>query len=83
MTLVEGDEGVIVIDPLISKETAARPGPLPRAPGRRPVTAIIYTHAHADHFGGVHGIYRDGVPIVAGHGSWSRRCLRTSTPGRP
>ena len=69
MTLVEGDEGVIVIDPLISKETAAAALALYREHrGDRPVMAVIYTHAHVDHFGGVHGVYRDGVPIVAGHG---------------
>ena len=69
MTLVEGDEGVIVIDPLVSKETAAAALALYRAHrGDRPVTAVIYTHAHVDHFGGVHGVYRAGVPIVAGHG---------------
>jgi alkyl sulfatase BDS1-like metallo-beta-lactamase superfamily hydrolase len=69
MTLVEGDTGVIVIDPLISKETAAAALALYREHrGNREVTAIIYTHAHGDHFGGVHGIYKEGVPIVAGHG---------------
>jgi alkyl sulfatase BDS1-like metallo-beta-lactamase superfamily hydrolase len=69
MTLVEGDAGVIVIDPLISKETAAAALALYRKHrGDREVTAVIYTHAHGDHFGGVHGIYKDGVPIVAGHG---------------
>jgi len=69
MTLVEGDEGVIVIDPLVSKETAAAALALYREHrGDRPVTAVIYTHAHVDHFGGVRGVYRDGVPIVAGHG---------------
>jgi alkyl sulfatase BDS1-like metallo-beta-lactamase superfamily hydrolase len=30
--------------------------------------AVIYTHAHIDHFGGVHGVHREGIPIVAGHG---------------
>ena len=61
MTLVEGDEGVIVIDPLISKETAAAALALYREHrGDRPVTAVIYTHAHVDHFGGVHGVHRDG-----------------------
>ena len=69
MTLVEGDAGVIVIDPLISKETAAAALALYRRHrGDREVTAVIYTHAHGDHFGGVHGIYKEGVPIVAGHG---------------
>ena len=69
MTLVEGDEGVIVIDPLISRECAAAALALYRTHrGDRPVTAVIYTHAHADHFGGVHGVWREGVPVVAGHG---------------
>jgi len=69
MTLVEGDTGVIVIDPLISKETAAAALALYRENrGDREVAAVIYTHAHGDHFGGVHGIYKEGVPIVAGHG---------------
>jgi alkyl sulfatase BDS1-like metallo-beta-lactamase superfamily hydrolase len=69
MTLVEGDTGVIVIDPLISKETAAAALALYRQHrGDREVTAVIYTHAHGDHFGGVHGIYKEGVPIVAAHG---------------
>jgi alkyl sulfatase BDS1-like metallo-beta-lactamase superfamily hydrolase len=69
MTLVEGDTGVIVIDPLISKETAAAALALYREHrGDREVAAVIYTHAHGDHFGGVHGVYKEGVPIVAGHG---------------
>ena len=87
MTLVEGDTGVIVIDPLVSEETAAAALALYRAHrGDRPVTAVIYTHAHVDHFGGVHGVVdpRPSVPIVAAqrlHGP--RRRPRTSTPGRP
>jgi alkyl sulfatase BDS1-like metallo-beta-lactamase superfamily hydrolase len=69
MTLVESDNGVIVIDPLISKETAAAALALYREHrGDRQVMAVIYTHAHIDHFGGVHGVHREGIPIVAGHG---------------
>ncbi|SDC59405.1 alkyl/aryl-sulfatase [Rhodococcus tukisamuensis] len=57
MTLVEGEAGVIVIDPLISAETAAAALALYRAHrGDRPVTAVIYTHSHIDHFGGVKGV---------------------------
>ncbi|AMB59463.1 alkyl/aryl-sulfatase [Microterricola viridarii] len=57
MTLVESDRGVIVIDPLISTETAAAALGLYRAHrGERPVTAVIYTHSHIDHFGGVFGV---------------------------
>ncbi|TMR11853.1 MBL fold metallo-hydrolase [Nonomuraea turkmeniaca] len=66
MTLVEGDNGVIVIDPLISTECAAAALKLYRAHrGARPVTGVIYTHPHADHFGGVRGVTRGGVPILA------------------
>jgi len=66
MTLVEGDAGVIVIDPLISAETAAAAIALYREHrGRRPVTGVIYTHSHVDHFGGVHGVEPGDVPILA------------------
>ncbi|MBF8192988.1 MBL fold metallo-hydrolase [Nonomuraea sp. K274] len=66
MTLVEGECGVIVIDPLISIECAAAALKLYRAHrGDRPVTGVVYTHSHADHFGGVRGVTAGGVPIVA------------------
>lgn len=57
ITFVEGDEGVIVIDPLISAECAAAALALYRRNrGERPVTAVIYTHSHVDHYGGVKGV---------------------------
>jgi alkyl sulfatase BDS1-like metallo-beta-lactamase superfamily hydrolase len=68
MTLVEGTDGVIVIDPLISAECAAAALAIYRKHrGDRPVTGVIYTHPHIDHFGGVLGVIgRDyDVPIVA------------------
>ncbi len=68
MTLVESDHGVIVIDPLISQETAAAAIAFYRRHrGDRPVTAVIYTHAHLDHFGGVLGVVDadTNVPILA------------------
>src|SRR3954451_24021870 len=68
MTLVEGDTGVIVIDPAVSAEVAAAGLALYRAHrGERPVRAVIYTHSHIDHFGGVLGVVDAGtdVPIVA------------------
>lgn len=57
MTIVEGEDGIIVIDPLLSAETARAGlelyyGHRPR----RPVAAVIYTHSHVDHFGGVKGV---------------------------
>ncbi|MEV0360374.1 alkyl sulfatase C-terminal domain-containing protein [Nocardia sp. NPDC050697] len=68
MTLIEGATGVIVVDPLTAAETAAAALALYRRHrGDRPVTAVIYTHPHADHFGGVLGVVQPGtrVPIVA------------------
>ncbi|QIS05208.1 MBL fold metallo-hydrolase [Nocardia brasiliensis] len=57
MTLVEGETGVLVIDPLISAETAAAGLALYRSQrGDRPVTGLIYTHSHVDHFGGALGV---------------------------
>src|ERR1700733_646209 len=71
MTLVEGETGVIVIDPAVSAEVAAAGLALYREHrGDRPVTAVIYTHSHLDHFGGVLGVVDAGtaVPVVAPEG---------------
>ncbi|MFD4725071.1 alkyl/aryl-sulfatase [Streptomyces seoulensis] len=74
MTIVEGDRGVLVIDPLISMETAAAALALYRRHrGDRPVTGVLYTHSHVDHFGGVRGVLSDedvaaGVPVIAPEG---------------
>jgi alkyl sulfatase BDS1-like metallo-beta-lactamase superfamily hydrolase len=57
ISFIEGETGVIVIDPLICTETAAAALALYRAHrGDRPVVAVIYTHSHVDHFGGVLGV---------------------------
>lgn len=57
ITFVEGDTGIIVIDPLICTETAAAALALYRQHrGDREVRAVIYTHSHVDHFGGVLGV---------------------------
>jgi alkyl sulfatase BDS1-like metallo-beta-lactamase superfamily hydrolase len=57
VTFVEGRRGVIVVDPLISAECAAAALDLYRRHrGERPVTALMYTHSHVDHFGGVKGV---------------------------
>jgi len=57
MHVVEGREGIVVIDPLVSAETAAAALALYREHrGERPVTGLVYTHSHVDHFGGAKGI---------------------------
>lgn len=69
MTLIEGDSGWIIIDPLTNVETAKAALALANETlGERPVSALLYTHSHADHFGGARGVLPDGagdVPIIA------------------
>ena len=66
MTLIEGDRGVIVIDPLISTEVARAGLALYRqVRGDRPVTAVVYSHSHTDHHGGVRGVV-DEADVTAG-----------------
>jgi len=60
MTIIEGDTGVVVVDPLTSPPTAAAALALYRTHrGDRQVSAVIHTHSHVDHFGGVRGVTDD------------------------
>jgi alkyl sulfatase BDS1-like metallo-beta-lactamase superfamily hydrolase len=72
MTVIKGKTGWIVIDPLTNIETGRAALKLVNDTlGQRPVSALLYTHSHADHFGGARGIlpdYEEGagnVPIIA------------------
>ena len=57
MTAIRGETGWILIDPLLSKETAAAAlALLQKELGPRPVRAVLLTHSHGDHFGGVRGV---------------------------
>ena len=57
VTFVETDGGYVVIDPLTTVETAAYAmNLLYEHIGRRPVVAVVYSHSHSDHFGGVKGV---------------------------
>src|SRR5271170_1073999 len=72
MTLIEGDSGVIVVDTLTSIEGARAAMELYfQHRGARPVSAVIFTHTHTDHWGGARGVLADDVlasgrvPIIA------------------
>jgi len=72
MTIIEGATGWIVVDPLTVRETAAAAWALVgRELGPRPISAVIFTHSHIDHFGGVAGVLsaeeakQQGVRIIA------------------
>ena len=57
LTIVEGDTGLILFDPLISTECSAAALALyfEHRP-RKPVVAVVYSHSHVDHYGGVKGV---------------------------
>ncbi|MHC8361656.1 alkyl/aryl-sulfatase [Pseudomonas sp. LS2P72] len=72
ITFIKGDTGWIVFDTLMSKETAkAALDFVNEKLGKRPVVAVVISHSHADHFGGVRGLVdeadvRSGkVPLIA------------------
>lgn len=75
VTFVESDNDVIVIDPLISEEAAAAALAYYRSlRGDRTVTAVIHTHSHIDHFGGINAVVAlanvesGKVPVIAPEG---------------
>ncbi|MDG3016387.1 alkyl/aryl-sulfatase [Speluncibacter jeojiensis] len=60
MTIVEGETGYIVIDPLLSTEAVDAGMSLVREHlGDKPVTSVVITHSHADHYGGVKAVVTD------------------------
>jgi alkyl sulfatase BDS1-like metallo-beta-lactamase superfamily hydrolase len=66
MTIIRGATGWIVIDPLTSVEAAQAAMELVNATlGQRPVSAMIYSHSHGDHFGGARGVV-DPADVAAG-----------------
>ena len=57
ISFIKSDTGWIVFDPLTAKETAAAALKfINEKLGERPVVAVVYSHSHADHFGGVRGV---------------------------
>lgn len=75
ITFIEGDTGWIVFDPLMSTECSAAALQLVNEQlGERPVVAIVISHTHVDHFGGIKGIVSEEeiaerqIPIIAPEG---------------
>ncbi|WP_237162487.1 alkyl/aryl-sulfatase [Shewanella halifaxensis] len=70
MTAIVGDSGWIIVDPLTTAETAKTAlNFLNQTLGERPVSAIVFTHSHMDHFGGALGLFEqapdEGIDIIA------------------
>lgn len=79
MTIIRGKTGWIVVDPLLSEEAAAASWKLfadtvEAKAGKLPIRAVIFSHSHSDHFGGVGGIVTpeqvkaQKIRIIAPHG---------------
>jgi alkyl sulfatase BDS1-like metallo-beta-lactamase superfamily hydrolase len=74
LSIIQGERGWILVDPLGSRETSAAALAFARRTlGERPIVALIFTHSHVDHFGGIEGVMPDtasrvGVRIIAPKG---------------
>ena len=75
ITLIEGQTGWIVVDALTARETAAAAMAFARKHlGNKPVTAMVFTHSHVDHFGGALGVAsaqevaERKIPVIASEG---------------
>ena len=66
ISFIKGDTGWIIFDPLTNRETSAAALALVTEHlGERPVLAVVYSHSHVDHFGGVKGVV-DEADVKAG-----------------
>ncbi|MDM0104288.1 alkyl sulfatase dimerization domain-containing protein [Variovorax sp. J22R24] len=76
ITLVEGKTGWIVIDTMLTAEIAraTMAFAMEKLGSKKPVVAVIYTHSHADHYGGVRGVINEAdvqagkVKVIAPEG---------------
>ena len=88
MSIIEGKSGLIIVDPLTVTEVSAAAMELVREHvGNKPVIAVIYTHSHADHFGGVKGVVDAGdvasgkIQIIAPTGFMDHAVSENLTAG--
>ncbi|CAD5109818.1 alkyl/aryl-sulfatase [Zestomonas carbonaria] len=66
ISFIEGDSGWIVFDPLVSTEPAKAAYELVSEHlGKKPIVAVVYSHSHIDHYGGIRGIV-DEADVKAG-----------------
>lgn len=66
ISFIKSNTGWIIFDPLTCRETAAAALKfINEKLGERPVVAVIYSHSHGDHFGGVRGVV-DEADVVSG-----------------
>jgi len=88
ITFIEGNTGWIVFDPLISAETAKAAYELvTKNLGKKPIVAVMYSHSHVDHYGGVRGLVDEAdvksgkVKIIAPEGFMEHAISENVTTG--
>ena len=88
ITFIEGNTGWIVFDPLISVETAKAAYDLvTKNLGKKPIVAVMYSHSHVDHYGGVRGLVDEAdvksgkVKIIAPEGFMEHAISENVTAG--
>ena len=66
ITFAEGEDGIVIFDPLLTQETAAAALALyyEHRP-RKPIVAVVHSHSHVDHYGGIRGVV-DEADVNAG-----------------
>ncbi|GIT23517.1 MAG: hypothetical protein CM1200mP40_31990 [Gammaproteobacteria bacterium] len=90
MTLVKGNTGWIIFDVLLTEQTANAALALANERlGELPVRAVVYSHSHVDHFGGVRGVVSEERLLQVRLRSllllalWQKQFQKTSMPGMP
>lgn len=84
MTILEGTRGIVVIDPLVSIECAKACVELYYTHrGWRPVTALIFSHSHADHYLGAEGALQASKEHAPPSASNLKSCISSTTTGIP
>jgi alkyl sulfatase BDS1-like metallo-beta-lactamase superfamily hydrolase len=88
MTIIEGKTGFIIVDPLTVTEVSSAAMELVKEHvGDKPVLAVIYTHSHGDHFGGVKGVIKQAdvdagkVQVIAPAGFMEHAVSENLTAG--
>ena len=81
--LIEGDDGLIIVDTMETREEAARVLAAFRAISPKPIAAIIYTHNHADHIFGADVFAADGSPKIYAHDTTAEHVKRLLNKMRP
>ena len=81
-TLIEGDDGIIIVDTMENTQTAERVLAEFRKITKKPIKAIIYTHSHQDHAGGAKVFFRESKPEIYARANFKSDLLQANKIGK-